>query len=323
MILHAWYPVVTYRLSFGVQDRLSTVVEYLKETYPFLEQYSKEKLYLFLKEEDGLKEDLIYMKLKKNLYYMVPYRLLSPFFEYETRGIKDQKKNKLIVEFTESNMDTLYKFVSKDTICIRTYWMDYILKNQALIKGWIQYKIIQYLQSKNPNTPNISMKLEGPNKRVLTDATKFWKACTDTYPVKDIYTDLELKENNFRSYGNLSIDHFLPWSFVSHDEFWNLCPTFKNLNSKKSDRLPDLNIYLDKFAALHHFAIHELVKKKKNKMLEAYYSLNHKALSSHIISGSDIPEGLVKEGLSQAIVPLHQIALNQGFNLWHDENLFL
>lgn len=35
MILHAWYPVVTYRLSFGVQDRLSTVVEYLKETYPF------------------------------------------------------------------------------------------------------------------------------------------------------------------------------------------------------------------------------------------------------------------------------------------------
>ncbi len=30
----------------------------------------------------------------------------------------------------------------------------------------------------------------------------------------------------------------LPWSYLGHDQSWNLCPTFKSINCKKSDNFP-------------------------------------------------------------------------------------
>ena len=32
----------------------------------------------------------------------------------------------------------------------------------------------------------------------------------------------------FANLGPLSIDHFIPWGFVLHDEAWNLVPMFRN-----------------------------------------------------------------------------------------------
>jgi hypothetical protein len=37
---------------------------------------------------------------------------------------------------------------------------------------------------------------------------------------------------------DISLDHYVPWSFVVHDQLWNLIPTTKSVNSKKSDLLP-------------------------------------------------------------------------------------
>lgn len=42
---------------------------------------------------------------------------------------------------------------------------------------------------------------------------------------------------------NISIDHFVPWSYVAHDELWNLTPTTRSINSSKSNNLPDWNRY--------------------------------------------------------------------------------
>lgn len=316
MIYHAWYPVVTYKLSFGIQDRLSTVVEYLKEQYPELLSYSNNQLYAFLSSSDVLSQDSIYRRLKTNLFQMVPYRLLSPFFDYETRGIKDQKKNRMIVDLASDSNSSMYYFVDQNHIKVSLYWMDYLKRNQAVIKSWIQYKMISYFQSKNPNVPNILLKLEPPVKRNMTKATNFWKKALVDHPIEDIYTGKLLKDSNFELLGNLSMDHFIPWTFVSHDEFWNLCPTFKNVNSQKSDHLPKLEDYLSKYNSLHHFAINELKRKSEHKLLETYHFLNNRDLMHFLVNGGDVPREVVYDALSQTIIPLHQIALNQGFTLW-------
>ena len=45
------------------------------------------------------------------------------------------------------------------------------------------------------------------------------------------------------------------WSFVSHDLLWNLMPTDSSINSSKSNKLPDLNLYLPKLAEAHQAAL--------------------------------------------------------------------
>lgn len=51
------------------------------------------------------------------------------------------------------------------SICVRPEWCAYIRKNQEILKGWIQYNLITYLQRRNPNVPGISSKLEPPQNR--------------------------------------------------------------------------------------------------------------------------------------------------------------
>ena len=48
--------------------------------------------------------------------------------------------------------------------------------------------------------------------------------------------------------------HFLPFSFVGHNQLWNLVPTTKSTNSSKSDSLPT-KAYLLSLVAMHHRAI--------------------------------------------------------------------
>lgn len=50
-------------------------------------------------------------------------------------------------------------------------------------------------------------------------------------PVHEIYIGQILTEND------ISIDHFVPWSYVAHDEMWNLNPTTKSINSSKRNNL--------------------------------------------------------------------------------------
>jgi hypothetical protein len=47
------------------------------------------------------------------------------------------------------------------------------------------------------------------------------------------------------------LDHFIPWSYVSDDAFWNLVPVAPGANASKGQSLPDLG-YLKPFIELQH-----------------------------------------------------------------------
>jgi HNH endonuclease len=50
------------------------------------------------------------------------------------------------------------------------------------------------------------------------------------------------------------LDHFLPWSFVTHDLIWNLTPAPRSVNLYKSDAVPKLGRYLSAFVEQHYRA---------------------------------------------------------------------
>lgn len=84
--------------------------------------------------------------------------------------------------------------------------------------------------------PGIVEKLQPPAARApLTRQTVWWKEALPLLGdrARCIYTGAPLDPDD------LSLDHYLPWSFVAHDRPWNLVPVSPRVNSAKSDSLPD------------------------------------------------------------------------------------
>ena len=111
---------------------------------------------------------------------------------------------------------------------------------------------------------------------------------------------------------NFSLDHFLPWSFVAHDELWNLIPTIPEVNFSKSNNFP-AERYLDSFIRLQYLSLeisHSAYpnKDKWRKKVEPYFtglSLQDDTSLLHLES--------LKEAYSRTIKPLVNLASNQGF----------
>lgn len=140
-----------------------------------------------------------------------------------------------------------------------------------------------------------------------------WKEIIISKNINDIYTGMDFTKENYDKLGVLSIDHFIPWSFVLHDEMWNLTPTFKNINSSKSDNLPSYQEYIDKFCSVQYEAFSYLCDKKKDKDLECYIDVMRLENPFEFLKYKSREE--FNDKLKQTISPIYQIALNQGFEV--------
>ena len=182
----------------------------------------------------------------------------------------------------------------------------------------MRYKLIEFLQKRNPNVPAIIYKLEAEKHRDLTVITRIWKELSESLVLEDIYSGNLITENSFELNNNMSIDHFIPWSFIGHNMIWNLTPTTKNINSRKNDNLPEWNEYFLKFAEQQYDMFTFLIKNKKyKKHLEDYFEI-FKDLDINEITNHN--KQINKEefiyNLKICIHPLYQIAYNQGFKTW-------
>ena len=125
-------------------------------------------------------------------------------------------------------------------------------------------------------------------------------------PIHCIYTNKELHPKEY------DLDHFIPWSFVSHDLLWNLIPSDDSINSSKNNKLPDIQFYLPKLANLHHESIRILMKAgKEPKILEDFGSIGYTA--RELASMNDVK---FLELYERTFKPINQIALNMGFEIW-------
>ena len=117
---------------------------------------------------------------------------------------------------------------------------------------------------------------------------------------------------------SLSIDHFIPWQYVAHDELWNLSPTTRNINSSKGNNLPNWDKYFEELLELEYKAYSlrysfDSVAKEFEKCAE--YHLNNSEIRNTLYA-----ENLSKEDfgirLCNVIQPVYQSAKNCGFREW-------
>ncbi|GAB1545145.1 HNH endonuclease domain-containing protein [Scytonema sp. NUACC21] len=309
MLAIAWYPSVVFKLSFGLQDAIAKKLESLNLDVDnrFLELTKNDKTFL--------REEINKQYVNDDLTRYVPFRLLRPFFK-EIRGVKDQEVNKQLKIFASFFFETrkpLYCFAKDDlSIIFHPEWALYIKKNYRIILAWVCWKWLEYMQKHNSNVPSLANKLFPPqgSRQQMQSQTSYWKlVIQNCEELKCIYSDQPLLVNNF------SLDHYLPWTFVAHNQLWNLVPTKREINSSKSNKLP-ADIYFEKFVKIQHLGLMTSYRKMQpkiwNKYIECYITDLKFPNKNELLSFEKL-----EKGYELQMKPLIALAVSQGFgNDW-------
>jgi hypothetical protein len=314
MLANAWYPHTYFKLSFGTQDRIIHTLESLELA---------EELKFTDPDKQKLRQSIESKKLDrviKDLTRYVPFRLIIPFLERHAvipdRGQGD-KVDRVMPQIALNYFETakpLYCFDSDNysnctSIIFHPDWANYLDRHYTIVRGWVAWEWLQYMQRRNPTTPGLSYKLFAPMQREsLSKQTKYWKTILQRTNLNCIYSDRQIELNNF------SLDHYIPWSFIAHDRLWNLIPTLPEINSSKSDRLPPSQ-YFDRFVAIQHLGLtisqQEMSWQTWNKTVEDYTT------DLGIYPPTDLIDlDKLSHAYSKTIQPLLAIASNQGFRMW-------
>ena len=318
MIADAWYMVTEYHLRLGplgVTDNLEEVVKYIYQEYQIMPSVKREKILEFLKDMDDQK----IIRYKRSLTLNVPYRLQAPFYDsIDIKGNMWYGPKERLTAVINQQRRLMYYFVLiqglNTVIEVDPAWAIYLEKHREILSGWTKLKLIQYLQNKNPSVPGIANKIEPPVARDMERVRKYWRVIIQIDPsLRDIYGDTVLADQA------ISVDHFVPWQYVAHDELWNLHPTTKTINSSKSNLLPDWNQYFDKLGEMEYRAYmmrttDDAVSREFEKC--ALYHLNNQEVRNQLYEdGLSAPQ--FKERLAHVIRPVYESAVNCGFREWH------
>lgn len=254
MVANAWYPVIYFRLSFGKSESLYDTIWALQKEYDIPVNISVRDLTDLLNnliQRNDVRKQLNFLQMN------VPFRFLRPWID-----TSDDRQTVIRSQSFENGC--LYKLERQNGtlwVELNPIWLDYLRENYDILSAFAYWGLTGFLQVRNPNVPNIPGKLVKKEERnSLSAQHKFWNtAMNHGLDVRCLYTGNKLKE---RSY---DLDHFIPWSFVSHDLLWNLMPADPSINSSKSNRLPDLELYLPKLAVMHQAAL-QIIWKQVNRI---------------------------------------------------------
>lgn len=114
------------------------------------------------------------------------------------------------------------------------------------------------------------------------------------------------------------MDHFIPWSYVAHDEMWNLIPSNASANRSKSNHLPEWDLYFNKMANMEYDLYKSVVEYDSiHKLFEKCYAKNLQslwAIEELYIKGNTEYE--FKHKLEAHMHPLYEAARMQGYSEW-------
>ncbi len=319
MIADAWYMVTAFHLSLGPiggTDNLEKAVIHVEGIKHFQPSEKRNVIIDYLENTDD--KELI--RYKKELIKNVPYRIQSPFINDMKIDRREWGRPEELARKINQQKRLLYyyeAFMQLDTrICISEEWVSYLLRNREIIRGWLQLNLIHYLQRRNPSVPGIADKLSSPQARDIERVRKYWRLIIDLRPdIRDIYGHKDMSGEV------ISVDHFVPWQYVAHDELWNLHPTTKSINSSKSNGLPDWDMYFAPLYKLEYLSYS--LAKENDRVADQFgkiskYHLNDAAVVRELYCNG-LSEQAFGEKLQNVIRPIYNDAKKHGFKEWRYE----
>lgn len=234
MLVHAWDPVVYFGLSLGSMDKLSDPLKTIRDRMTSdgkrfsvgveqaLPQYRTAEL-------DKLMRAII------NRY--VPYRLIRPFYQSETRGLPDHKVNKAVADASVRDQKGSSFYVIEqgaNHLAFRSTWAVFFVHNLGVLRQWAKGQLIGYLTSRNPLAPSVAKKLRREERQSLKYQREyvFWLIENGIVANRCMFSGQRLRRKQ------VALDHFLPRVLVAHDQIWNLFPVDRSVNSQKGAQIP-------------------------------------------------------------------------------------
>ena len=324
MIANAWYSVVEFRIHLSgsmngeVRDALERAVWTLKKNSNLSSRASKLEIKnALLSYAENVRTD------KLQLVQKVPYRALSGFLvKAGSNTTPPWGAPKKFVAFTEwYNTDIgILPYVFGEgsglerEILIHPEWAEMIRDNVVAILGWIQFEKLRWLQNNNIDVPGLVYKLEPPDEgmRKLSCVRKLWNHVLAHTQVKDVF------KGNIVNAVEYDIDHFIPWSFVMHDEIWNLMPMDSSLNCSKSNKLPQWEPFFVRFAENQYLLYQQVfADDRAGDLFRECYKDNLRALwaCEELYTPGNSMNGFI-ERLEKGMKPLYEAAKRQGYELW-------
>lgn len=319
MIVSAWYTVTQYHLFLGPmiegerRDAINRAIDVLIENTSLNENSKPDEIRSVLKEQNYL-----VLEYKRKLAKNVPYKLLSSFSSELTQDKGDAYR----IEYIQIlNQEIHLPYIIENgvgigkCVVLQEAWIPFLMDNYLIIKNWIQYNKIQFLQMINPGVPGIINKLddERNNVRHLERVRDLWNAHIEVSnkEIVDIYTGKKL-ESTF------DVDHFIPWSYVAHDEMWNLIPSNASANRSKSNHLPEWDLYFHKMANMEYDLYKSVVEYDSiHKLFEKCYAKNLQSLwAIEELYVKENTEYEFKHKLEAHMYPLYEAARMQGYIEW-------
>lgn len=324
MIADAWFSVAEHHLHLGpksidgeVKNSIERAVLMLKSSDEDLAFDNRIQILKYIKENQGLVREA-----KNQLTKNVPYRLLSAFMP-DVGGndrIWDQKA-RLMEYIIQLNERKLLPYIIEDgrglakKIVIDKTWRAFFLENMIVLRYWVREHKIEYLQKRNPNVPGIVYKLESEKMRVrkLAHVRNLWSKLLTEQPMKDIYSGHILTKDDYE------VDHFVPSSYIAHDEMWNLLPMDSSLNSQKGNKLPAWDKYFPQFADCQYLMYYTVfVEAKLQEDFNKCYRdniISPWAQEELYIPGKSEVE--FKILLESNLHPIYDAARSQGYKYWN------
>ena len=296
MLVLAWVPVVSYRLNLGHKDQIGEIINTVSSLNPELKtnwDYYK----IEAEVEKYLEEN---KSVYTNLLRFVPFRFLSPFYKNDLKGVNEKQKNNMLKEIANRKPE-IYSFRKDGFIDMPESWFSYLSENFSIIESWIKYKLVHYLERRNPGIPAISLKLDLSVNRNLSGQRKYWIKFMETGKVFDIVSGKQVDPFNFH------LDHYIPFSFLLHNQIWNLTPLEPSHNLEKSDILPDWNKTFDIFSDNQHRFYSWAFENSRKTVLDEYlnvlkdlrdFNLEDFALK---LSGTLKPQWLAASGMGYSL----------------------
>jgi hypothetical protein len=297
MIAESWYPIHYFKLSFGKSDSLYMQSLALQQELNIPIDADKKKIKQLL--IDNINDNHI-KSLLRIFSLNVPYRFLSPWIKYSS--------DKNVISLSQQFENECLYAINGEYIEVNRKWIDYLSEHYLILKDFAFWNLTEFLQKRNPNVPNLPSKLIKPIQRdSLIKQHKYWNNYIETIgDLKCIYTGKTLLPKNY------DLDHFVPWSFVSHNLLWNLIPADSSINSSKSNNLPPLDIYLKPFSHIQQDALKTLYEKNQNDNILEDYLIVYDSVSELVrLSESDFYNVFRK-----TFSPMIQTAENMGFKIW-------
>ena len=165
------------------------------------------------------------------------------------------KENVVGALFRDSN-DTLYSFSKKgEYIKLNPLVYQFMTKHKKVLEKMNYFEWAKFLEKVND---------EGTTRNLLTNLDTITFRNDLSYYRKILFEEFEEQTcfycGKVLHYGEIHVDHFIPWSFIKDDNLWNLVLTCPKCNLKKSDRLtPDL--FVENLVQRNHMIIEKDAKK--------------------------------------------------------------